>query len=522
MQTKDETVVWTPVTRNVMGLLTQMGILGGMTGLSTSRNLEVLPTATAIQLSELTDTEYVEHDVQPDVGVNVKYGITSNLTSDLTVNPDFSQIESDRPQIAVNQRFPLFFPELRPFFLEGQDIFQTRGSVNLVHTRTIVDPQFGGKLTGKVGNTTLGVLVANDEAPGRRDEPNDALSGRTAQFFVGRARYDLYSESYLGAIFTDREFADAYSRVAGVDGRFRVGQTHSAQFIAVTSANRYEDGTEVNGPMFDSRFRRDSRHLDYSLQYRSIDPNFDTAAGFVRRVDVRRLDADISYDWWPEHWLISWGPGFSYLRTLDHAGVLQDEDYRADANFRFANNIFLRVDGRREMERFGGINFRKTRFSFRNGISASRKFSVFYGANWGEQIRFSDDPFLGRALELDLSVTLLPTSRLRTQISVDTSRFTDPRSGEELFDVKLLRAFTTYQFTDRLLVRNILEHNTFSGEVGVNLLFTYRVNSGTVFYIGFDDRLQEGLLLDEERFETRSLERRRRAFFTKFQYLFRY
>ena len=95
--------------------------------------------------------------------------MTPNLTADFTYNPDFSQIESDTPQIEVNQRFPLFFPELRPFFLEGQEVFTVPGQVNLLHTRTIIDPRYGGKLTGKVGNTTLGVLVANDEAAGRRD-----------------------------------------------------------------------------------------------------------------------------------------------------------------------------------------------------------------------------------------------------------------------------------------------------------------------------------------------------------------
>ncbi len=521
MQTKDETVVWAPVSRDIMGLLNQMGIVDGLTGLSTSRNLEILPTATAIQLGELSDGAFVDGDVAPDVGLNVKYGVTSNLTADLTVNPDFSQIESDRPQIEVNQRFPLFFPELRPFFLEGQEVFETGARLELVHTRTIVDPQFGGKLTGKTGNTTLGLLVANDEAPGNRGA-GEVGFGKTAQFVIGRARYDLYSESYVGAIVTDREFLDAYSRVAGVDGRFRIGQTHSARFAAVTSANRYEDGTETTGPMFDMDVQRDSRHLDYSVEYQQIDPEFDTATGFVRRVDVRRLETDVSYDWWPERWLITWGPELSYQRNVDHAGVLQDEEVEVDANFRFANNIFFRIDGSREMERYRNIDFRKTRFSLRNGVSSSRRVSIFYGIDWGDEIRFVDNPFLGSEFAYDISVTLLPTSRLNTQISLDASRLTEPGTNTRVFDIKIWRAFTTYQFTDRLLARNIAEYNTFDGKFGFNLLVTYRVNAGTVFYIGVDDRLQVGELLNDECYPTRSLERTRRAFFMKFQYLFRY
>ncbi len=521
MQTKDETVVWSPVTRAIAGRLTQMGTLGGLRGLSSSRNLEILPTASAIQLGELGENGYVDRDPAPDIGLNVKYGVTSNLTADFTANPDFSQIESDRPQIEVNRRFPLFFPELRPFFLEGQEIFRTPGRVNLVHTRTIVDPQVGAKLTGKAGNTTLGALVVNDEAPGHLDDPAAAGYGRTAQFLIGRARYDLYPESYIGAIVTDREFIDSYSRVGGVDGRFRLGQNYSLEFLAATSSNRDLDGVETSGPIVNFGFRHDSRNLNYRVEYDQVDPGFDTAAGFVRRVDLRRLDTRIQYEWWPEHWLISWGPDLSYMRNVDHSGVLQDESIDGGVRFRFARNIFLNLDGSRELERFEGIDFHKTSYSIRNGISTSRRWSINYNIDWGNEIRFIDTPYLGRTFEYDIGVTLLPTSRLNTRLSLDSSRFTDP-DGSVAFDVKIFRAFTTYQFTDRLLVRNILERDTSDGKVGINLLLTYRVNAGTVFYAGIDDRLQEGIHLDKESYYTRDLQRYRRAVFMKLQYLFRY
>jgi hypothetical protein len=522
MQTKDESVVWSPMTRNIAGLMTQMGLINGMDGLSVSRNLEILPTATAIQLGQLTDTGFKEADVSPDLGLNIKYGVTSNLTADFTANPDFSQIESDRPQIEVNQRFPLFFPELRPFFLEGQEIFETPGRVNLVHTRTIVDPEFGAKLTGKTGKTTLGLLFTNDEAPGRLDDPTEPAFGQNGQVFIGRARYDLHTESYLGAIVTDREFFDSYSRTAGIDGRFRMGQTHSAQFVAVASDNRTLDGNTKSGPMYDIGFRRDARHLNYRLQYNVIDPDFDTQTGFIRRVDTRRLDTDVEYNWWPEHWLISWGPGFSYLRNVDHAGVLQDEDFRADVSLRFARNIFVRADGRQEMERYRGVDFHKKRFRINNSINTSRRFSVFYGFNWGDQVRFVENPFLGRFFDYNVGLTVRPTSRLNTRLDVNTSRFRNTTTDLLEFDVKILRKLTTYQFTDRFLVRNILEHNTDSGAVGINVLLTYRVNAGTVFYIGYDDRLKEMTNFNDERFLATELQRQRRAFFTKFQYLFRY
>src|SRR3954469_8592764 len=153
---KNENVVWSPVSRDVMSELGQMGTLDGMTNLSTNRNLEVLPTVTAVETDKLNGAGGFQSDGVREAGMNVKYGITSNLTFDLTYNPDFSQIESDRQQIEVNQRFPISYPELRPFFLEGQEIFRVPGPVTFIHTRTIVDPQFGAKLSGKVGKTTMG------------------------------------------------------------------------------------------------------------------------------------------------------------------------------------------------------------------------------------------------------------------------------------------------------------------------------------------------------------------------------
>ena len=542
---KPETVVWSPVSRDVAGFMPQMGLLDGLRGLSTSRNLEILPTVTAIQVGSLDpSTGGFEEERQPEGGVNLKYGLTSNLTLDFTYNPDFSQIESDRPQIEVNRRFPLFFSELRPFFLEGQEIFNIRGPVNLIHTRTIVDPRYGAKITGKVGKTTLGLLVANDEAPGKVDQylvppgtPRDdgevdaggqldPAFGRSANSVIGRVRYDLYSESHIGAIATDREFLDSYSRLTGLDGRFRLNATTSADFMAISSQNRGLDGDETSGRMFDLGLRHNGRNLSYSISGYSLDPEFDTRVGFVRRRDIRRVSSNVSYRWWPESWIINWGPSLNYSKNWNFDDVLEDAETRMRLNVSFAKNIRFNGDVRREMERFGGIDFFKTRYSLGGNVNTSRVVSFGGSFNWGDQIRFSDTPFVGPGSRGNMFMSLRPFSRLSTSLNVNTSRLIDPFDQTEIFDVKIFRASTTYQFTDRLLLRNIMEHNTFSGTLGVNLLVTYRVNSGTVVYIGYDDRYKQGDLIfaddDEPLFFTTDLERTNRAFFIKISYLFRY
>ena len=164
IESKNEAITWAPISSDVMGFITQMGVLEGMTDLSTNRNLEILPTFTAIQFGTLDTTagSFGTDSVQ-EAGLNVKYGVTPNLTLDFTLNPDFSQIESDRPQIEVNQRF---------------------------------------------------------------DDPADPTFEQSAQAVIARAKFDLYPRSYLGVTFTDREFLDSYSRLAGVDGDFWFGENY--------------------------------------------------------------------------------------------------------------------------------------------------------------------------------------------------------------------------------------------------------------------------------------------------------
>ena len=249
-----------------------------------------------------------------------------------------------------------------------------------------------------------------------------------------------------------------------------------------------------------------------------------TDVGFVRRVNTRTTRSNVSYRWWPETWLINWGPRLSYERIYDFDGVLEDEEMETGLNFSFARNISGGVSAERSLERFGGIDFRKSRFSVNANASTSRRFSVGGGFNWGDQIFFDpDNPYLGRSRGARVNVTLRPVSRLQAEVSANMTRFTDPRNGDlEVFSVKIFRALSTYAFTDRLLVRNITEYDTFDKTLDLNILFTYRVNAGTVFYVGYDDHYRQADQIDEELFPATDLRRTNRAVFTKLRYLFRY
>ena len=537
---KDENVVWAPLSRGVSGFMPQMGLLEGMTNLSMSRNLEIMPVATGIQLGSLDTSSgaFLPGKAEPEGGVNLKYGITSNLIADVTFNPDFSQVESDRPQIEVNQRFALFYPELRPFFLEGAEIFNVFGPVNFVHTRTIRDPDWGAKITGKVGRTSVGFLAANDAAAGSVAGLAGPDGDAAANVLIGRARYDLYAESHIGAMVTNRDFLGSHSRMALADGAFRLGQTQSLGFTAVQTDNRDLEGVVSRGTLFDVNYRLNGRHWSIFNGTYLLSPDFRTDVGFVQRTDQQRNVTTIGYRFWPESWVINWGPSFTYGRNWNFDNVLEDEEFQAGLNTSFANNISASIRVNRDMERYLGVNFRKLSYRAFGRVSTSRRVSIGGFYQYGDEVRYQENPFLGRGGGGGMFLTLRPVPRFQSQINLNSSRLIDPRINprEEdplVFDVTIVRALSTYQLTDRLALRNIVEYNTLQRTAGLNLLASYRVNAGTVFFIGYDDRYRQGSLilgddldgdgLQDYLFPTvTTLQRTNRAFFAKFQFLFRY
>ena len=533
---KDEADVWSRTSRDIAGFLPQMGVLDGMTDLSRSHNLELLPTFTAIRFDSLDRRtgQFRNGDLSPEAGLNFKYGVTSNLTSDVTINPDFSQIESDLPQIEVNQRYALFYPELRPFFLEGAEIFNIPAAITAVHTRRIVDPAYGAKLTGKVGRTTVGVMYANDAEPGNAAEPSDPAAGKAAHSLVARARYDLYAESHVGTIVTNRELLDGHSRLAGVDSNFRLGETHSVAFRAMGTDHQDRHGETTTGYLLDTAFSKRGRNLRYGLASYALSPDFNTDVGYVRRPDERFTSVTAGYRWWPEHWIRNWGPEFLYGRNHDFNGVLQEETADAGLNLALARNMFMAANVRREFERYEGVAFVKTRTRVFGRVDTSRRVGLTLEYRRGDQINFDpDDPYLGHEHGFSASINARPFPRLRSAIDITTNRFADPRRrGDAVFDVKIYRALTTYQFSNRLLFRNISEYNTLDRTLDLNFLVTYRVNAGTVFHAGYDDHYQqadriEGALTDWDDsagrwFRATDRQRTNRAVFLKIQYLFRY
>ncbi len=252
----DEFDQWLPDDRNVSGFLIKHGKITGLDGIKYERTLEVVPSVTLSETGRRTRVfpttdanpdRWVNNPIKQDIGVTVKYTLSPNVTLDAAVNPDFAEIEADAPVITANQRFPIFFEEKRPFFLEGKDIFNSQ--LRVFDSRSIVDPDFAAKLTGKMGKTSFGFLAASDKAPGNYGEDelnNDALRPRIAEFLdknamfgVVRLKRDFGKENNIGFFGTYRSFPEQKNFTASVDGRVKINPRLTSVFqVTATQSKR--------------------------------------------------------------------------------------------------------------------------------------------------------------------------------------------------------------------------------------------------------------------------------------------
>jgi hypothetical protein len=271
----DEIDSWMPNSRDISSLLSQAGHITGLEGISTEHTLEIIPSVTVSKggkrVSALTAEQRAANpnlldrgifENQPvgfDLGVTAKYSLTPTITLDLAINPDFAQVEADQTVVTANQRFPIFFEEKRPFFLEGIDIFQT--PLTAVHTRSIVDPDVAVKLSGKRGKNTFGLLLASDNAPGnysdeeRLDVNNLPLIQRfldkNAYIGILRVKRDVGKESNLGFIITSYNFIEKHNQLGGIDGRIKISKQKTFNFQVLGTTSRmcfFEPGAEPHRP----------------------------------------------------------------------------------------------------------------------------------------------------------------------------------------------------------------------------------------------------------------------------------
>ncbi len=553
---ENEDDFWPEISRSVEGRLAQGATAGGLEDISPGRNMQFIPYGVlrsfrALDTRDPTAPRFDHRDAEFRGGIDSKFVLHDNLVLDVTANPDFSQVESDEPQITVNQRFEVFFPERRPFFLENSDYFKT--PIDLFFTRRIGDPQFGARLTGKVGPYSLGILATDDRGPGNRVPDSDPLAGERSTFAIARVNRDIFGQSSIGAIYTDWEFpaADEFNRVGGIDSRLKFNPNWTGNFEAVTSSTKNQDGSYEAGPAYKAEANYSATHLNYDATYNDISPGFTTNAGFVNRVDIRQIGNSLDYRFWPESSsVLSWGPSLLTDHVWSHDGTRLDALYSPTLVFRLRGQTFFNFSPYTDFrERLRPRDFptlaqdqdyHEHNYFIAAGTSYLPKATVQAYYQRGTGVDFvppaDQSPVLALADVVNLLLSFRPISALKIDNTYLFDRLRDRNSGAAIFNNHIVRSKWNWQFNRQLSLRLILQYTATlanpaltsletSKQFNGDFLITYLLHPGTAIYVGYNSDLQH-LMLDSA---AGTITRTRtgyindsRQFFVKVSYLFRF
>ncbi|MCB2230135.1 carbohydrate binding family 9 domain-containing protein [bacterium] len=565
---------WAAMDRDNPCWLCNFGTLRGIKNVTPGGKVELLPSMVGFQSGELvdygeSDQRFDNHDPDAEIGLNLKYNLATDLTAEGTINPDFSQVESDATQIDVNSTFALYFSERRPFFQEGSDLFDTYFDV--VYTRTIKDPEFAGKLYGRLGRTSVAYIAAQDEnavvlVPG--EERSWLAPADKAFSNILRVKQTILENSFVGATFTDRRLDGGGSgSVLSADGSVRFTKNWSFEFqTAASHTDELDspflglDSGEVS-PTFDNgkhtvefdgesfwghavyaSVERNARTWNVNIDYYEYSPRFRADNGFVSRVNSREVSAWTGllfrYDKHPIFDMIE--PQITVARVWDFDKRFQDEWV--------IPGMYVRLKGQTQIDMellFSRERFRDTviagirRFGFYLDSRFSKPVSAGFNLSTGHSlIRFLERPILGQTLELDVWSRIKLTRRLTIEPQlgyfqadffddVNPDWFTDPQitPGQRIVSAWVMRTYFNYQFSRPLNLRLIVEY--FDEENDYELdnsaralvfepLLTYELNPFTIFYIGsshdYTDYDYTGL---------KKVRRSSQRLFVKLQYLFR-
>jgi hypothetical protein len=529
-----------PLSRSIACYLCQASKMIGFSGVTPGRNMEIDPTVTSNRTDgrqgDALDQPFRQGSFDTEFGVTGKWGVTPNLTLNAAINPDFSQVEADAAQLDVNTQFALFFPEKRPFFLEGADFFRT--PFNAVFTRNLADPSWGAKLTGKEGKSGMGLFVSRD------DRTNLILPGSTSSDLASfafattdavlRYRRDLGKNSALGVLLTGREGDDYSNRLGGFDGLYRIDDSNQVRGQLLRSQTRFplarsaDDPDLPGGTLTDDAlwlsYDHNSRNWYGYARYEDVGHDFRADMGFMPQVDYKFMLAGLGHNWYGKRWS-QFDVGGDWDRREDQSGQRLEEEIEFFAHLHGPRQSFFSVDGGQRDTFFNGVTFDQTFVSANAEAQLTGDLYLGLFARGGDQIDYVNTQ-AGKVLHLEPSMRFDLGRHSRTRLSHVFERL-DVRGGR-LFTANLTQLSTVYQWNVRTFFRAIVQYTRIERTPGLyisqdpadvdpkserlftQLLFSYKLNPQTVFFLGYSDNsLAE---------QTYDLTRANRTFFLKIGY----
>lgn len=540
---------WPPYSISVDGRLNQTAMLTGIRDVSPGSNTQITPFVFARNVDALDNRALggpkFQQESEYDVGVDAKFVFNDSWVLDLTLNPDFSQVESDEPQVTVNERFEVQYPERRPFFVENADFFATDSI--LLFTRRIIDPEAGLRFTGRSGPWGVGTMLMNDEAPGLNRNAGDPLNGEKATIGVLRVFRDLSDQDRVGFTLTDRELVDGYNLVGSVDGKFRFNQNWVTNLEYITTETEPTlGGRSISGDQRNIRLDRVGRTFNTHVHFVDTDADFRTQLGFQNRYfksDISGVHWRSSLNYYPENSaLTSWSPAAMIVYQDDKAGVKVYSEISPSVTWNFPTSRItvgaqeftevLRPQDFAGLPRAESYDYGNFSASYRNSVLSSLTVDLSYRQGDALNLvpRAGFLPYVADTNRTDISVLFRPIERLR----IDNSYVRTELDGGKVFSNDIFRSSWNYQFTREMSLRFIAQYeNTDAGQftrlqddknMNFDILLRYVLNPWSALYFGYNTNQSNFEIIETEGVRevvnTDDFKRDGSQFFVKFSYMF--
>lgn len=537
---------WAAIEQDNSCFLCQFGYLKGIKNIKSVNKLEVLPSLIGYQTGKLEnlsnpESKFKNNNVDGDVSLGMKYSITPSLTTEITLNPDFSQVESDASQIDINSTFALFYPERRPFFQEAGDLLNSR--INLIYTRSINDPILGARLTGRLNGTSIAYISAYDEhSPYIIPLEERSFFIQMGKSFSNIFRYkqSLGEESYIGAIITDRRFDNGAGTVFSIDGVLRFLKYYKFNFQTAANYTVEPNDTnitsQINGAKFDdnkhtvqfdgesywgrsiySSLSRSAKYWSFNFNYLEWSPTFRADNGFITSNNIRQFSGSTNLVFYAtsNKFLDLIIPEITFGRKWNFDGLRKDQWLVPELYIQFKGQTHIDFYYLWSSERFKGFYFPGIK---RSGINFNSNFfenlSLYFNLESGRFIsRNLETPVLGKGNNINIGSTIKLFRRFFIEPNYSFSNLKHPETDETIFNGYILRTRFTYQFTRELFCRMVVQYNNFNKNLNLEPLLYYKLNPFTIFYIGATMNY-----LDYE--NDNNFTNTQRQYFLKFQYLF--
>jgi hypothetical protein len=528
--------------RNIKCNLCQFDQMVGFKSIKPSSNFQLTPTLTLSRKDEKPDVheEWENGDSEAEPGLDIRWGITQDMVLNATINPDFSQVEADAGQLDVNSTYSLFFPEKRPFFLDGASYFDT-SNFNFVHTRNIAEPDVGVKLTGKTNEHSYGLMVANDSntrflMPGNSGSDIAELNDES-EVVVARYKVDVGEHNDVGVLVTNREATDYKNTLVSIDGNYWFSQTDSLRYQIARSESdnpaqvqeEFDVKNEQQGNAYSLAYSHQTRDYSLKANYTNVEEDFRADLGFQSQANYEQVVLGGNQTWYgtEEDTLTQWGYFGDWDKTYDQDGKMLEQEYE----------LFGEIEGPMQMYGNFGFTHRERYFDgeyfYENQARSYLQFTPASGLKFqfftrlGKQIDYANTQ-LGDVFNFETTVTWDANKHINIDFSHNYSQL--DIEDKRLFTANQYDIRFGYQFNMRSILKLVVQytdiardadmynyddiddrpHDT-SRHFSTQLLYSYKINPQTLFFVGYSDGGFQDDNLDK-------LERDQRTIFTKFSY----